>query len=122
MFEAHREYPSNQTSTALSRINFAGRELAKSHGATFNTLGGKLTEFVSMDQIRVLRNSFVHANESGAPVDPAVLTSFQMTEVSESACRTFLENLRLTVALVFDQLPGSQGLSSQQPMCDGLAT
>jgi hypothetical protein len=105
MFEAHGEYPSNQTSTALARINYAGRELAKSHGMAFNTLGGKLTEFASMDQIRVLRNSFVHANEAGAPVDPAVLTSSQMTEVSESACRTFLENLRLTVALVFDQLP-----------------
>lgn len=105
MFEAHGEYPGNQNSTALARINFAGRLLAKAHGTTFNTLGGKLTESVSMDQIRVLRNSFVHANEAGAPIDPAMLTSSQMTEVNESACRTFLENLRLTVALVFDQLP-----------------
>lgn len=105
MFEAHGEYPGNQNSTALARINYAGRELARAHGATFNTLGGKLTEFVSMDQIRILRNSFVHANESGAPIDPAALTSSQMTEVSESACRIYLQNLRLTVALVFDQLP-----------------
>ena len=58
-----------------------------------------------MEQIRVLRNSFVHANEAGVPVDPILLTSAQMAQVSESACRSFLENLRLTVAFVFDQLP-----------------
>jgi len=105
-FEATSQYPSgSQSSSALGRINYAARELAIAHGTTFNTIGGKRPEFVSMEQIRVLRNSFVHANEAGAPVDPTMSTSAQMAQVSESACRSFLENLRLTVTLVFDQLP-----------------
>lgn len=106
IFEADGQHPmGSQSGDALGRINYAARKLAIARGETFNGLGGKRPEAVAMEQIRVLRNSFVHANEAGAPMDPIMLTSAQMAQVSESACRSFLENLRLTVAFVFDQLP-----------------
>jgi hypothetical protein len=105
-FEADGLYPTgSQSGDAVGRINYAARKLAIARGESFSSLGGKRPEAIAMEQIRVLRNSFVHANEAGAPVDPAMLTSAQMAQVSESACRSFLENLRLTVAFVFDQLP-----------------
>jgi hypothetical protein len=105
-FEATGEHPEgSQSGDTLGRINHAARKLAMARGRTFSSLGGKRPEIASMEQIRVLRNSFVHASEASAPVDSAMLASAQMAQVSESACRNFLENLRLTVALVYDQLP-----------------
>lgn len=106
IFEADGQHPKgSQLGDALGRINYAARKLAIARGESFSSLGGKRPEAVAMEQIRVLRNSFVHANEAGVPVDPILLTSAQMVQISESACRSFLENLRLTVAFVFDQLP-----------------
>lgn len=105
-FEADGQHPAGgQSGDALGRINFAARKLAVARGEPYNSLGGKRPEAVAMEQIRVQRNSFVHANEAGVPVDPTMLTSAQMAQVSEAACRSFLENLRLTVAFIFDQLP-----------------
>lgn len=105
-FEADGQHPTgSQSGDALGRINYAARKLAIARGESYSGLGGKRPEAVAMEQIRILRNSFVHANEAGVPVDPILLTSAQMAQVSESACRSFLENLRLTVAFVYDQLP-----------------
>lgn len=105
-FEATSQYPTgNQPGDTLGRIDNAARKLAIARGTTFNSLGRKCPEIASMERIRILRNSFVHAIEAGFPVDPTMLISAQMAQVSESACRSFLENLRLTVARVFDQLP-----------------
>lgn len=95
----------SESGTALGRINFAARRIASERGVTFNGLGGKRPEAVFAERIRLLHNSFVHANESGAPVNITHLTSDQMASVNEDACRGFLVNLRLTIAFVFDQIP-----------------
>lgn len=95
----------SESGTALGRINFAARRIASERGVTFNGLGGKRPEAVFAERIRLLRNSFVHANESGAPVNITHLTSDQMASVNEDACRGFLANVRLTIAFVFDQIP-----------------
>lgn len=105
-FEAEGRHPLGiQPGDAVGRINFAARKIATARGDLYSSLGGKHPQAIAMDRIRVLRNSFVHANESGVPVDPIMLMSAQMAEVSESACRAALEHLRLTVAFVFDQIP-----------------
>lgn len=105
-FDATHQHPSGSfPGTALARINFSGRQLASDRGKPFNALGGKRPEFIAMEQVRTLRNTFVHANEAGAPIDPRMLTSAQKVQVDESTCRSYLHHLRLTVALVFDQLP-----------------
>ena len=91
--------------SAIGRVNFAARQLASNRGSGYNSLGGKRTEYQSMEQVRVLRNSFMHASESGEPIDETILTSAQLASIDEGACRGFLRDLRLTVSYVFDQLP-----------------
>jgi hypothetical protein len=94
-----------ESGSAIGRINSAARQLASNRGVSYNSLGGKRTEYQSMEQVRVLRNSFMHANESGEPIAEMLLTSTQLASVDEVACRRLLGALRLTASYVFDQLP-----------------
>ncbi|MBE1162127.1 hypothetical protein [Dyella acidiphila] len=105
-FEVTGQHPIRQESgDAVGRINFAARELASTRNQSFNGLGGRQPEFKSLDRVRVLRNSFMHATEEGAPVDSTALTSVLLKSVDEDACRVLLRDLRLAVAFVYDQLP-----------------
>lgn len=104
MFDADGKHPKGEGS-ALGKINGAARRIAQRKGLQFNSLGGNHPLFISMDSVRELRNSFIHATEAPQQIDPQAQTSSQLSSVSEPACRSLLKDLRCTVAFVFEQLP-----------------
>jgi hypothetical protein len=61
--------------------------------------------FDSLDSLRKLRNTFMHATEADAAVEPGDRVSAVVADVSEVRCRDYLRHLRLAVAHVYDQLP-----------------
>ena len=103
-YDEKGSYPGMDGGTAVGRMMGAARRLAANQGKTFNTMGTSEPEYRSMERVRLLRNSFIHATEGGAAVDPHTLLSVQVVDVNEQSCRQFLLHLRNLVAFVFDQL------------------
>jgi hypothetical protein len=103
-YDEKGSYPGANGGAAMGRLMGAARQLALQQGKLFNSLGSSEPEYRSMERVRVLRNSFIHATEGGAEIDPHSLTSVQLADVNEQSCRLFLAHLRTVVAFVFDQL------------------
>lgn len=89
----------------LQKINEAAVALAQTAGQTFATLVAGQSAYDSLETVRELRNTFMHAKERDEEVDAIALTSTVFTAVDEAHCRTYLQQLRLTVAHVYEYLP-----------------
>lgn len=88
----------------LQKINDAGAALTQAASRAFAPLAAGQPTYDTLDRVRELRNSFMHAKERDEEVDPVALTSTVFTAVDENRCREYLRNLRLAAAHVFDQL------------------
>lgn len=88
----------------LQKINEAACQLAQAHGNSFSSLQAGNPIFDTLDKLRVLRNSFMHAKEAEMDIEPSTLMSSLATEVNEDACRQYLLNVRLGVKHVYAQL------------------
>ncbi len=95
--------------TPLQKMNDAGSKLADAADRTFVPLVDGHKIHYSLEQVRGLRNAFMHAKERDEGIDPVALTSIVFTAVDESHCRDYLSNLRLAVAHVYDQLAPEHG-------------
>lgn len=89
----------------LQKINDAAVSLAQAAGHGFAPLVAGQSVYDAMDRVRELRNAFMHAKERHEEIDPVALTSTVFTEVDEAHCRGYLQQLRLCVAQVYEQLP-----------------
>lgn len=89
----------------LVKINRAALTLATRNGGSYVPLQPGQSAHDVMDDVRVLRNGFMHAKELENDIDPDALTSTLLTNVDEAHCRRYLSELRSAVAHVFDQLP-----------------
>ena len=86
----------------LTKLNDAGAAIAGDQ--VFNPLIAGHPAYDALDKVRDLRDSFMHAKERDEEVDQAALTSVAFTAVDEAHCRTYLQQLRLGVAHVYNQL------------------
>ncbi len=89
----------------LQKINHAATALAKAAGQPFIPLAVGQQSYDTLETVRQLRNAFMHAKERDEKVDPVALTSIIFTAVNEAHCRTYLQQVRLGVAHVYEQLP-----------------
>lgn len=88
----------------LRKLNEAATSLAQAAGESFVPLAPGQPAYDALDTVRSLRNAFMHAKERDEEVDPVVLTSAVFTAVDETQCRTYLQQLRLGVAGLYEQL------------------
>ena len=100
-YDEKGSYPGMDGGAAVGRMMGAARRLAANRGKTFNTMGTGEPEYRSMERVRLLRNSFIHATELGATVGPQTFLSVQVVDVNESSCRQVLLHLRYNVAFGF---------------------
>ncbi len=98
----HPDYRDKRT--PVQKMNEAGAALAQAAGRSFVPLVEGQPPYDALETVRDLRNKFMHAKERDEEVDPVALTSIVFTAVDESHCRGYLQNLRLAVAQVYDQL------------------
>lgn len=89
----------------LEKINDAGSALSARYGRTFSPLLSGQTIYDAIDSIRVMRNMFMHAKELETDIEPTTQQSIRVVAVDEAKCRDYLKQLRLGVALIFNQLP-----------------
>ena len=89
----------------LQKINEAAVALSQSGGQEFIPLAAGQSAYDELEEVRKLRNTFMHAKESAEEIDQVALTSTVFTAVDEAHCRTYLQQLRLGVAKVYGQLP-----------------
>jgi len=95
----------NDRRTPLKKINESASALVTQPGGVYAPLIAGHPAHDTLDALRMLRNSFMHAKELETDIDQQTLTSTILTEVDESACRNYLEQLRLAVEYVYSQLP-----------------
>lgn len=88
----------------LKKINDAAAALAARAGLPFAPLVPGQPAYDSLDEVRKLRNAFMHAKERDEEIDPATQTSVVFTAVNEDHCREHLKQLRLGIAQVYQQL------------------
>ena len=86
-------------------MNDAAAALAQAGGLAFIPLAEGQPSYDALDMVRELRNAFMHAKERDEEIDPATLTAITFTLIDEAHCRTYLQQLRLGVAHVYEQLP-----------------
>jgi len=91
--------------TPLEKVNDAASALVAQSGGLHMPLLSGQPMFDSLDALRELRNSFIHAKELQTDIDQASLTSAVLKSVDETACRNYLLQLRLAVEHVFSQMP-----------------
>ncbi|KUM04253.1 hypothetical protein AWB61_20635 [Chromobacterium sp. F49] len=89
----------------VSKINDAGAALAMLDGNSFSPLTRGTPVFSSLDEIRILRNAFMHAKEQETDIDPTTSTSEMLNKVDEANCRRFLASVRECADKVYSQLP-----------------
>lgn len=89
----------------LDMLNESAAAIAAAHHLTFAPLVVGQPEFDALDEVRQLRNQFMHATEAEGDVDATSRVAVTMVEVSPDRCRMRLRQLRTAVASVFDQLP-----------------
>lgn len=90
--------------TPVQKMNEAGVALAQAAGRSFEPLVAGQPPYDALETVRKWRNEFMHAKERDEEVDPVALTSIVFMAVDESRCRGYLQNLRLAVIQVYDQL------------------
>lgn len=98
----HPDYRDKRT--PVQKMNEAGVVLAQAAGRSFVPLVAGQLPHDALKNVRDLRNAFMHAKERDEEVDPVALTSIVFTAVDESHCRGYLQNLRLAMIQVYDQL------------------
>lgn len=74
-------------------------------GRDYLPLTAGQSPYDSMNYVRILRNGFMHAKELENDIDAQTLTSTLHNDVNESACRSYLTELRSTASYVFSHLP-----------------
>jgi hypothetical protein len=89
----------------LAKVNDAAAALAVRNGGTYAPLHPGQPDYDVLDQVRLLRNSFMHAKELENDIDPEALTSTVLTAVDEDHCRRYLAALRSAAGHVFGHLP-----------------
>lgn len=89
----------------LEKLNESATAIATAHGQTFVPLVAGQPGFDELDEVRQLRNQFMHATEAEGDIDAASRVAVSMVEVSPDRCRMLLRQLRSVVATVFEQLP-----------------
>lgn len=105
VFQQTMVHPDNSDKrTPVKKMNEAGAALAQAAGLSFVPLVAGQPPYDALETVRKWRNEFMHAKERDEEVDPVALTSIVFTAVDESHCRGYLQNLRLAVAQVYDQL------------------
>lgn len=105
VFQQTKVHPDHRDRrTSVQKINETAAALAQAVGRSFVPLTAGQSPYDALEKARELRNAFMHAKERDEEVDPVALTSTVFTAVDESHCRGYLQNLRLAVAQVYDQL------------------
>lgn len=89
----------------LVKVNDSAAALAVRNGSTYPPLHPGKPAYDVLDQVRRLRNSFMHAKELENDIDPDALTSTVLTAVDEDHSRCYLAALRFAVGHVFGHLP-----------------
>lgn len=89
----------------LKKLNDAAAALVVARGGTYVPLTAGGVIYDTLDSVRVIRNSFMHAKELETDIDMSTSTSMILTSVDEGHCRNYLKQLRLAVDHVFSQLP-----------------
>lgn len=106
VFAQTSSHPTYQDRRApLRKLNEAAEALAAQAGASYVPLAPEMPAYERLEAVRILRNRFMHANESAHDMDPAARTSALLEQIGEQACRSYLAALRTGVGHVFDQLP-----------------
>lgn len=95
----------NDRRQALKKINVAAASIAQRVAKVYVPLTAGHPAYDALDRVRELRNAFMHAKERDEEIDPVALTSTVFIELDEVHCRSFLRQLRLGVAEIYDQLP-----------------
>ncbi|QVX40768.1 hypothetical protein J4H89_23575 (plasmid) [Ralstonia solanacearum] len=104
VYEATHVHPDyRDRRTPLSKINDSGPSLAAREGTQFNPLtSGPIHG--ALEELRMLRNAFMHAKESETDIDQVTSTSEMLVKVGEANCRRFLASVRQCADHVFSQL------------------
>ena len=89
----------------LPKINDSCSTLAARSGRSFAPLLPGQAAFDALDELRVQRNAFMHANEEEADIEPSTRESVRVAAIDESKCRLYLAQLRLGIQQIFTQLP-----------------
>ncbi|WP_435626811.1 hypothetical protein [Candidatus Ferrigenium straubiae] len=95
----------NDKRTPLSKINDAASALASRKGAAYAPLVAGQIAYDSLDELRALRNGFMHAKEHETDIDQHTQASEVMTKVDNLSCHNYLKQLRLAVDHIYSQLP-----------------
>jgi hypothetical protein len=105
IFEATGSHPTHKDKRQpLVKINDAAALLAAAEGRVFNPLVQGTQVFDSLDEIRILRNGFMHAKELETDIDLITSTSDTLSKVDEANCRQFLISVRECASHVYSQL------------------
>lgn len=105
VFQANGAHPDHRDRRKpIQKINESAAALVRPSGQVFVPLVAGQATYDALETVRTLRNSFMHAAERDEEVDPVALTSTVFTAVDEMHCRTYLRQLRLGVAQVYEQL------------------
>ena len=91
--------------TPIEIINSEVKSILASEGKSFIMLDKSSEEFKSIEEVRKLRNIFMHYIEKSHDVDLTKGISVQMISISEENCRNHLKNVRRGIEFIFNQLP-----------------
>ncbi|WP_413197580.1 hypothetical protein [Pararobbsia alpina] len=91
--------------TPLKKLNDAAAALLVPQGGGYVPLKIGDVAYDTLDAVRMIRNSFMHAKELETDIDPQTSASVILTSVDEVNCRNYLKQLRLAVDHVFSQVP-----------------
>ena len=89
----------------LTKLNDGAAALVTRRGGTYVPLTAGEITYDTLDSVRNIRNSFMHAKELETDIDLSTSTSMILTSIDEAHCRNYLRQLRLAVNHVFSQLP-----------------
>jgi len=105
VFEATGLHPTyRDRRQPLEKINDAATKLAATEGKVFNSLVQGTPVFDSLEEMRILRNGFMHAKELETDIDPTTSTSDTLNKVDQANCERFLVSVRECASHVFSQL------------------
>lgn len=95
----------NYGGTPLKKINQSAKILASRSNHTFTALSKGQPAYDAMENLRIIRNGFMHAKELESDIDPQTLSSVVHSSVDQKSCREFLFQLRNAVDYIYSQLP-----------------
>jgi hypothetical protein len=89
----------------IETINDSAEKLALSHSSQFTPISSTDPIYNDIEKIRLLRNFFIHSQDTIDSISPTTLTSEKMEMVSAQNCRNYLKQTRLFIKTIFDQIP-----------------